>query len=140
MIRDGLAFSSVPGLLTASSGIPWRQPVSIAVRPVRRGPQTPGTFNCTIQSMARGRLASGLASDATPRVRPTNAMRDLFDSVAPLDQPREIMAEGAWLLRGAAVPLDADILAALQVITAQSPFRRMVTPGGFVMSVALPTS
>jgi alkylated DNA repair protein (DNA oxidative demethylase) len=47
------------------------------------------------------------------------------------------MAEGAPLLRGAALPFETDILTAIQAITAMSPFRHMVTPGGFVMSVAM---
>jgi DNA oxidative demethylase len=47
------------------------------------------------------------------------------------------MAEGALLLRGAALPFETDILTAIQAITAMSPFRHMVTPGGFVMSVAM---
>jgi alkylated DNA repair protein (DNA oxidative demethylase) len=64
-------------------------------------------------------------------------MGDLFDSIIPLNPPREVMAEGAMLLRGAALSLEADILTAIQAITARSPFRHMVTPGGFVMSVAM---
>jgi alkylated DNA repair protein (DNA oxidative demethylase) len=64
-------------------------------------------------------------------------MSDLFDPIVPLTLPREVMAEGALLLRGAALPFEADILTAIQAITAMSPFRHMVTPGGFVMSVAM---
>lgn len=64
-------------------------------------------------------------------------MSDLFDPIVPLTPPREVMAEGALLLRGAALPFETDILTAIQGITAMSPFRHMVTPGGFVMSVAM---
>lgn len=64
-------------------------------------------------------------------------MSGLFDSIVPLDPPRQVMAEGAVLLRGAALPFESDILAAIEGITAKSPFRHMVTPGGFVMSVAM---
>jgi alkylated DNA repair protein (DNA oxidative demethylase) len=64
-------------------------------------------------------------------------MSDLFDSIVPLTPSREVMAEGAMLLRGAALPFETDILTAIQAITAMSPFRHMVTPGGFVMSVAM---
>ena len=64
-------------------------------------------------------------------------MSDLFVPIVPLTPPREVMAEGALLLRGAALPFEADILTAIQAITAMSPFRHMVTPGGFVMSVAM---
>jgi alkylated DNA repair protein (DNA oxidative demethylase) len=41
------------------------------------------------------------------------------------------------LLRGAALPFETDILTALRAITDRAPFRHMVTPGGFVMSVAM---
>jgi alkylated DNA repair protein (DNA oxidative demethylase) len=64
-------------------------------------------------------------------------MSDLFDSIISLNPPREVMAEGAMLLRGAALPFETDILTAIQAITARSPFRHMVTPGGFAMSVAM---
>lgn len=41
------------------------------------------------------------------------------------------------LLRGAALPFEQALLAALDVVTAASPFRHMVTPGGYRMSVAM---
>jgi alkylated DNA repair protein (DNA oxidative demethylase) len=64
-------------------------------------------------------------------------MRDLFSAIDGLDAPRKAMAEGAVLLRGRALPFEADLLIALDAITAEAPFRRMTTPGGFVMSVAM---
>jgi DNA oxidative demethylase len=64
-------------------------------------------------------------------------MNDLFERVAPLDPPTEVMAEGAVLLRRAALRFEADLLTALDDITATSPFRHMVTPGGYTMSVAM---
>jgi alkylated DNA repair protein (DNA oxidative demethylase) len=64
-------------------------------------------------------------------------MTDLFDTIAPPDPSSETMAEGAMLLRGAARPFEKEVLVALETIVAQSPFRRMVTPGGFTMSVAM---
>jgi DNA oxidative demethylase len=64
-------------------------------------------------------------------------MSDLFDGIGPLDPAKEIMAEGAILLRRAALPLERELLAALNDITARSPFRHMVTPGGYTMSVAM---
>src|SRR5215469_8845463 len=64
-------------------------------------------------------------------------MSDLFECIAPLDPLKEIMAEGAVLLRGAALPFEKDLLAALNGITTISPFRKMVTPGGYTMSVAM---
>ena len=65
------------------------------------------------------------------------AMRDLFDAIPAADPPREVIAEGAILLRGAALPFETDLLTALAAIAVAAPFRRMVTPGGFVMSVAM---
>lgn len=47
------------------------------------------------------------------------------------------MAEGAVLLRGFARAAEAGLLAALRAIEAEAPFRRMFTPGGHQMSVAM---
>jgi alkylated DNA repair protein (DNA oxidative demethylase) len=55
-----------------------------------------------------------------------------------LHEPRrDDVARGAVLLRGWALPLETEILAAVDAIVAEAPFRRMVTPGGFQMSVAM---
>jgi alkylated DNA repair protein (DNA oxidative demethylase) len=64
-------------------------------------------------------------------------MDDLFEPIASPDPPREIMADGAVLLRGAALSYERELLAALDNITATSPFRHMVTLGGYTMSVAM---
>ena len=61
----------------------------------------------------------------------------LFDSVPDTRPPREDMADGAVLLHGHAKPLENALMAALRDIVAQAPFRRMVTPGGHQMSVAM---
>src|SRR5579859_5345313 len=47
------------------------------------------------------------------------------------------LAPDAVLLGGLALPAEADLLAGIEAVTAISPFRRMVTPGGFTMSVAM---
>lgn len=61
-------------------------------------------------------------------------LRDLFETV---DNRSEALAPGAALLRGFALP-DADALCrAIDAIAASAPFRQMVTPGGFTMSVAM---
>jgi DNA oxidative demethylase len=59
-------------------------------------------------------------------------MNDLFEHPS-----KEIMAEGAVLLRGVALGFDKELLAAINEITAISPFRQMRTPGGYTMSVAM---
>lgn len=63
-------------------------------------------------------------------------MRDLFEAEAA--QPgREDLAEGAVLLRRRALAAAGKLLAAVDAVAAAAPFRRMVTPGGFEMSVAM---
>ena len=62
---------------------------------------------------------------------------DLFDSVAEAQPSREEIADGAVLLRGFVKPIDTELIAAVRAIVAQSPFRRMTTPGGHLMSVAM---
>ncbi|MDM0030872.1 DNA oxidative demethylase AlkB [Variovorax sp. J22P271] len=59
---------------------------------------------------------------------------DLFEPDAPSRGP---LAPGAVVLRRFACRHDAALLAAVQAVTAQAPFRHLVTPGGFTMSVAM---
>ena len=62
---------------------------------------------------------------------------DLFESIPDVRRSREAMAEGAVLLRGFARPAEAELIAGVDAIAAQAPFRHMVTPGGHSMSVAM---
>jgi DNA oxidative demethylase len=64
-------------------------------------------------------------------------MYDLLQLAEPLEPSREIMAEDAVLLRRAALRFEDQLLMALNEITAISPFRQMMTPGGYTMSVAM---
>ncbi|HEX5352993.1 MAG TPA: DNA oxidative demethylase AlkB [Rhodanobacteraceae bacterium] len=50
---------------------------------------------------------------------------------------REELTPGAWLLRGFALDRAEVLLAEIERISAQSPFRHLVTPGGQKMSVAM---
>lgn len=60
---------------------------------------------------------------------------DLFDV---MDAPQPLtLAKGAVLLRGLALYVPATMLDDLNAVIAQAPFRHMVTPGGFTMSVAM---
>lgn len=59
---------------------------------------------------------------------------DLFENIVPPEQP---LGPGAVLLRKFAVPGEIAILAALSQVTSQAPFRHMITPGGFRMSVGM---
>jgi len=47
-----------------------------------------------------------------------------------------VIAPGAVVLRGFAMPADALLLADIQNVVEEAPLRHMVTPGGFRMSVA----
>src|SRR5580698_5453682 len=64
-------------------------------------------------------------------------IEDLFETIEPSASVREDIAAGAALLRASALPFEDEILAALQTVTARAPFRHMMTPGGFMMSVAM---
>lgn len=59
---------------------------------------------------------------------------DLFDDLAPPDEP---LGPGAILLHGFA-GTDADaLLSSLHRVVREAPFRQMLTPGGWQMSVAM---
>lgn len=60
---------------------------------------------------------------------------DLFEST--LVDTQERLGEQACVLRGYALPYVTDLLRALGAIKKTAPFRHMVTPGGYTMSVAL---
>lgn len=62
---------------------------------------------------------------------------DLFDGAAEAQSSREEIADGAVLLRGFVTPIENELIDAVRAIVAQSPFRRMTTPGGHLMSVAM---
>jgi DNA oxidative demethylase len=62
---------------------------------------------------------------------------DLFDGTTEVGPAQETLAEGAILLRGLARAFEHDILPALHAVIEQAPFRRMQTPGGYQMSVAM---
>ena len=62
---------------------------------------------------------------------------DLFDNVAEAQPPREEIADGAVLLRGFVRLFEEELIAAMRAVVAQAPFRRMTTPGGYQMSVAM---
>lgn len=59
--------------------------------------------------------------------------QNLFDA----NGGTEALAPGATVLRGFARKRDVALLAAIEAIAAHAPFRHMVTPGGFAMSVAM---
>lgn len=62
---------------------------------------------------------------------------DLFESLDNAGPSREIIADGALLLRGLLRPYQTELIAAVEAITEQAPFRHLITPGGHRMSVAM---
>ncbi|MBV7572520.1 DNA oxidative demethylase AlkB [Pseudomonas sp. PDM32] len=73
------------------------------------------------------------------RHEPMNPLTfDLFADAEPEQEPRrEQIGEQSWVLRGFALPWLERLLPALEMVLEAAPFRQMVTPGGFTMSVAL---
>jgi alkylated DNA repair protein (DNA oxidative demethylase) len=71
-----------------------------------------------------------------PQTRVFKHTRDLFDA-GPPDSRHERLAAGAWLLHGFALEQVQGVLTGIDRIQAAAPFRHLVTPGGFRMSVAM---
>jgi alkylated DNA repair protein (DNA oxidative demethylase) len=65
------------------------------------------------------------------------AVGDLLTGTAPAEGTIEPLAESALLLRRFAAPEAAALVAGIAQIAAAAPFRHMVTPGGYRMSVAM---
>jgi DNA oxidative demethylase len=63
-------------------------------------------------------------------------MHDLFD-LHTREGEKVALGVDAVVLRRFACDIEADVLAALRTVTALAPFRNMVTPGGYTMSVAM---
>jgi DNA oxidative demethylase len=63
-------------------------------------------------------------------------MRDLFD-FDPHEAENPSLGPDAVALRGFAVAMAAELLADVNLVAAQAPFRHMVTPGGYRMSAAM---
>lgn len=65
------------------------------------------------------------------------AIGDLLDGAFRPAEAVETLAEGAVLLRGFAAAEAPALLAAVRDVAAAAPFRHMITPGGYRMSVAM---
>ena len=61
----------------------------------------------------------------------------LFANEPPSTLPKDILGAGTAVLAGFALDEESELLAALKLVVGQSPFRNMITPGGFRMSVAM---
>jgi DNA oxidative demethylase len=62
---------------------------------------------------------------------------NLFNGPADGIYAKESLGSGTALLREFAMPQETALLAALQEVAARAPFRHMITPGGYRMSVAM---
>ncbi len=62
---------------------------------------------------------------------------ELFEGATELELQDERLGPGAMVLRKFALTEEAALLAELQNVISEAPFRHMITPGGFRMSVAM---
>jgi DNA oxidative demethylase len=61
----------------------------------------------------------------------------LFDNEMPPALPKDVLGPGTAVLAGFALDREDELLVSLKLVLEQSPFRNMITPGGFRMSVAM---
>ena len=61
----------------------------------------------------------------------------LFDHTGSAETRKEGLSPGAFVLSGFALPNEVALLNAVSEVASKAPFRHMVTPGGFRMSVAM---
>jgi alkylated DNA repair protein (DNA oxidative demethylase) len=62
---------------------------------------------------------------------------NLFDGMSQTEASREVLCPGVVMLRSFAQNSETELFAGLRKVAAKAPFRHMVTPGGFRMSVAM---
>jgi alkylated DNA repair protein (DNA oxidative demethylase) len=86
-----------------------------------------------VRASARQKSPFGGQTAAGPPPRPPPQGGRESVSVHRVDA----IADGAYLLRAFAKPEEAALVRAVERIAAAAPFRNMVTPGGFRMSVAM---
>jgi len=62
---------------------------------------------------------------------------NLFERVSQTEASKEMLCPRAVMLRKFAQKYETELFAGLREVTAKAPFRHMITPGGFRMSVAM---
>ena len=62
--------------------------------------------------------------------------QDLFSNLPP-EQTVEPLMDGAVVLRQFALPNAESLMAGIETVTSEAPFRHMKTPGGHAMSAAM---
>jgi alkylated DNA repair protein (DNA oxidative demethylase) len=65
------------------------------------------------------------------------AFGDLLDRAPPAEPAVEPLGPGAVLLRGFAAHIADELVAAVEAIAAEAPFRHLIVPGGYAMSAAM---
>ena len=61
----------------------------------------------------------------------------LFADPSNIELSEEPVGPGATILRSFAISEETEILSGLSDVVSKAPFRHMITPGGFRMSVAM---
>jgi len=61
----------------------------------------------------------------------------LFEDPSNIELSEEPVGPGATILRNFAISEETEILSGLSDVVSKAPFRHMITPGGFRMSVAM---
>jgi alkylated DNA repair protein (DNA oxidative demethylase) len=80
----------------------------------------------------RGAVAAALRVTTT-----STSTRELFAPARVADDRRFTLCEGAAVLRGFALPFERALADGVHAVAASARFRRMQTPGGYTMSVAM---
>ena len=62
---------------------------------------------------------------------------NLFGDISEHELSNDSLGPGTAILHGFALPAEVALLKALDGVVEKSPFRHMITPGGFRMSVAM---
>ena len=61
----------------------------------------------------------------------------LFETAPEPKPSRDVLGPGTAILNGFALEVEAELISSLKAIAERAPFRHMVTPGGFRMSVSM---
>jgi DNA oxidative demethylase len=61
----------------------------------------------------------------------------LFATLPEPKLPHDVLGSGTSLLNGFALAVEGELVSSLQAVVERAPFRHMVTPSGFRMSVAM---
>lgn len=64
-------------------------------------------------------------------------MSDLFDAIDDAPPAQELLADGAVILRRFALAAAPVLLQGVRDVTSSAPWRHLITPGGYRMSVAM---